>query len=254
MKWLLILVRLPLVVLFIILGFVAIVVLHLVAGNLWFHRSSGKYIIQNWMRAFAAMIGLKVHVNGHPHTGLLAANHISWLDIIAINSVIASRFVSKDEVLGWPIIGLLPKWSGTFFLERGSAKAVSHLNEEIVEALHQQATVAVFPEGTTHDGDKVHRFYSALLQAGLDAGVTVQALAIRYIRQGERDPLAPFIDDEHIVTHLFKILGTTRTDVYLAFSEAFIPKDMTRKVLAEKLHSQISLQFDKPVTETFPQV
>jgi len=249
MKWLLILVRLPVVLVFVVLGFIAIILMHLFAGKKWFHRSSGKVTIQYWMQAFAAVLGLKVHVNGHPHTGLLAANHISWLDIIAINSVMASRFVSKDDVISWPIIGLLPKWSGTFFLQRGSAKAVSRLNEEIVQALQENATVAVFPEGRTHDGEKVHRFFSALLQAGLDAGVLVQALAIRYIREGKRDTLAPFIDDETIVMHLLKILGATRTDVYLAFAEAFIPKDLSRKGLAEKLQKQISQQFTQPITD-----
>ncbi len=253
MKWLLIVVRLPLILILIVLSFIAIILMHVFAGKKWFHRNSGQLIIKYWMQAFAAVVGLKVHVSGHPHTGLLAANHISWLDIISINSVIPSRFVSKDDVIAWPVIGLLPKWSGTFFLQRGSARAVSQLNEEIVQALQQQATVAVFPEGRTHDGEQVHRFFSALLQAGLDAGVPVQALAIRYIREGRRDGIAPFVDDENIVTHLFKIMGVVRTDVYLAFSEAFIPNDMTRKALAEKLQNQISLQFTQPITESFKQ-
>jgi len=246
MRWLLILIRLPLVVIYILLGFLAIILLHLLAGKQWFVRPSGQRVIRVWMKAFAFLIGLKIHVRGQPHPGLLAANHISWLDIIALDAVIASRFVSKDDVLSWPVIGLLPKWSGTFFLQRGSAAAVSRLNAEIVEALQQHSTVAVFPEGTTHDGEQVHRFFSALLQAGIDAGVSVQAVAIRYSRESEVDVIAPFIDDEHIVTHLFKILGTGRIDVYLDFCEAFVPHDITRKELAERLQQQIALEFNKP--------
>ncbi len=205
MKWLLILIRLPLVVAYILLGFLLIFLLHVLAGKQWYMRQSGQRVISLWMSIFAFLIGLKIHVRGQAHPGLLVANHISWLDIIALDAVMACRFVSKDDVLSWPVIGLLPKWSGTFFLQRGSAAAVGRLNAEIVEALQQQSTVAVFPEGKTHNGEQVHRFFSALLQAGIDAEVTVQAVAIRYSRKGERDILAPYIDHDHIVSHLLRI-------------------------------------------------
>lgn len=247
MRWILILIRLPLVLIFVLLGFLVIFLLHILAGKHWFQRPSGKRVINLWMTLFAFIVGLKIHVRGQPHPGLLAANHISWLDIIALDAVIASRFVSKDDVMSWPVIGLLPKWSGTFFLQRGSAAAVSRLNSEIVEALQQQSTVAVFPEGTTHDGEQVHRFFSALLQAGIDSGATVQAVAIRYSRDGEPDVIAPFINDHNIVTHLLSVLGTGRIDVYLDFLEAFVPHDIKRKALAELLHDQIALEFTKPV-------
>jgi 1-acyl-sn-glycerol-3-phosphate acyltransferase len=247
MKWFWILLRLPLVLLYSLTGFFIIILLHVLAGKRWFQRNSGKHIIRLWMKLLAWLMGLRVHVRGQPGQGLLAANHISWLDIIALDTVIAARFVSKDDILSWPLIGLLPKWSGTFFLQRGSAAAVGRLNAEIVEALQHQDTVAVFPEGTTHNGEQVHRFFSAILQTGIDAGVPVQAVAIRYLRNGERDTLAPFIDDEGFAENVVRVLGAGRIDVYLDFCEAFVPHDMNRRQLSEHLYHQVKDTFSRPV-------
>ncbi len=247
MKWLWILLRLPVVLVYTLTGFTLIILMHVFAGKYWYQRRSGKHVIRLWMKVLAWLMGLRINVRGQPCQGLLAANHISWLDIIALDAVTAARFVSKDEIMSWPLIGLLPKWSGTFFLQRGSAAAVGRLNAEIVTALQQQATVAVFPEGTTHNGEQVHRFFSAILQTGIDAGVPVQAVAIRYFRKGKRDTLAPFIDNAGFGGHVMRVLGAGHIDVYLDFCDAFVPHDMNRRQLSEHLYHQVKDVFSRPV-------
>lgn len=247
MGWLLFILKLPLIVLYILLGFLLIVTFHLLTGNKWYQRKAGKLAICWWMKVMALLIGLHVHVRGRPVEGMLVANHISWLDIIALDTVTAARFVSKDDVLKWPVIGLLPKWSGTFFLQRGSAAAVSRLNAEIVEALKQNASVAVFPEGTTSSGEQVHRFYSAILQAGIDSKVPVQPVAIRYYRNGERDTIVPFTGDIGFFKHAARILRRLQTHVYLDFGEAFIPQENNRKALTEHIYQQVVRVFSQPL-------
>lgn len=239
MGWLGIVIRFPLVVLYMLSGYIAISLLHILAGKLWYQHHWGKQVIRHWMAIFAWLIGLRLHIQGKPVNGLIVANHISWLDIIALDSVIASRFVSKDDVLHWPLVGLLPKWSGTFFLQRGSASAVSKLNTEITAGLKQGDAVIVFPEGATHDGTEIHNFYSALLQPGIDAGVSVQAVAIRYFRDGKIDTIAPFIGQDGFLTHLFKVLAVTRTDVYLHFCQPVDAGGMSRKQLSNELRDQL---------------
>lgn len=247
MKWILVALKLPLALIFILFGFVLIVLSHSLAGNKWYQRKLGQYVIMLWSKVLAIILGLRIHARGKPVEGLLVANHISWLDIIALDSATAARFVSKDDILAWPVIGLLPKWSGTFFLQRGSPAAVSRLNAEIVDALKQGATVAVFPEGTTSDGVQVRRFFSAILQAGIDAKKPVQPVVIRYLREGERDTIAPFINDIGFINHVALILGKLRTDVYLDFGDAFIPEEIHRKALTEHLYKEVVKVFNTPV-------
>ena len=245
MGWIRFLIRFPLTLIYVLISFILLVLLHVFGGQNWFQSRFGKKVIVTWLRLFVHMYSMKLYVEGKPEPGLLVANHISWLDIHVVLANIASRFVSKESISRWPVLGLLPKWSGTFFLQRGSAAAVSRLNTEIVEALRQGDTVAVFPEGTTHDGTRVHRFYSAILQAGLDAGTKVQALAIRYERAGKRDTVMPFIDNEPFVSNVLRILKSSGTHVHLYFCPAFIPDETNRKELAEHLRAQIQEQFDK---------
>ena len=244
MGWIRFFIRLPLVLLYISTGFILIIVFHLLAGKLWFQHQYGKWAVSIWMKGLTFLIGLRVHVEGEPVDGLLVANHISWLDIVALDSIIASRFVSKDDVLRWPIIGLLPKWSGTFFLKRGSAAAVGRLNKEIQSALRAGSTVAVFPEGGTQDGCKVHPFFSALLQAGIDADVPVQVVAIRYIRNGKRDEIASFTGNISFPAHVLRVLKAPSVSAYFYFCEPIKEKELTRKQLAKKCQDMVAEVFE----------
>ncbi|NOY67638.1 MAG: 1-acyl-sn-glycerol-3-phosphate acyltransferase [Gammaproteobacteria bacterium] len=244
MGWFRFFIRLPLVLFYILVGFLIIILLHLLAGKSWFKTRLGKNVISVWMQILSFMIGLRIYVEGKPVTGLLVANHISWLDIIALGSITGSRFVSKDDVLYWPVIGLLPKWSGTFFLKRGSAAAVSRLNVEIQSALRDGSTVAIFPEGRTMDGREVHPFFSALFQAGIDAGVPVQPVAIRYIRNEKRDQIASFSGDITFLVHVLSVLKAPSVNVFFHFCEPILERDITRKELAKKCQNSVTKVFE----------
>ena len=52
-----------------------------------------------------------------PGATLIVANHISWLDIAAIHAAAPhARFVSKADVLRWPLLGWLIRNAGTLFI------------------------------------------------------------------------------------------------------------------------------------------
>jgi len=245
MGWIRVLIRFPIIISYIVIGFLLIILLHLLAGKSWYQTNFGKRVVTAWMKVLLFLFGIKVYVTGVPVAGLLAANHISWMDILALDSIIASRFVSKDDVLHWPIIGLLPKWSGTFFLKRGSATAVSRLNVEIESALRSGSTVAIFPEGGTKDGRKVRPFFSALLQAAIDADVPVQAVAIRYVRDGKRDDIASFVGDISFIAHVLKVLKTPVVNVFFEFCEPIDVQGLTRKQLAKKCQATVEDVFER---------
>jgi 1-acyl-sn-glycerol-3-phosphate acyltransferase len=62
---------------------------------------------------------------------MLLSNHISWIDIFAINAVMPCRFVAKAEIVRWPVIGGMLAHSGTLFIERGRRSAVATMNEVV---------------------------------------------------------------------------------------------------------------------------
>lgn len=143
--------------------------------------------VKVWSQSLLRLLGVRLHVHGRPpgtRTApvMLVANHVSWLDIYAINAVLPVRFVAKSEIRAWPVIGWLSAHAGTLFIERARRRDTVRISGEIAGAMQRGDVVTVFPEGTTTDGSKVLRFHSSLLQPALQAGAAVQPVALRYGR------------------------------------------------------------------------
>jgi 1-acyl-sn-glycerol-3-phosphate acyltransferase len=111
---------------------------------------------------------------------MFIANHISWADIYALNSILPLQFIAKSDINQWPILGYLVRKSGTIFINRNSRKDTSRIVEITTEHLVNGANVGFFPEGTTSDGTELHRFKSSIVQAAINAGASIQPVAIRY--------------------------------------------------------------------------
>lgn len=136
---------------------------------------------QRWSAQLLALLGLRSIFVGAPVLGgLVVANHVSWLDIFVINAAQPVAFVSHDGVRNWPLIGWLAQKTETIFMARGKHSAAHAAAHQVVELLASGGTVAVFPEGATTTGQDVLPFRGALLQAAIQAKVTVQPLVLRY--------------------------------------------------------------------------
>ncbi len=165
---------------------------------------------------------------------LLIANHVSWLDIYALNAIAPSRFVAKKEVRDWPVVGSIAARSGTFFIVRGSCRDAARVKDAIAAALERGERVAVFPEGTTTDGTRLAPFYAALLQAAVDAGVDVQPVAIRYLdADGAPCAAASFIDDMSFASSLVQVLREPVIEVALTFGSPIPALGKTRRELRD---------------------
>lgn len=208
-------------------------------GTDWFRLPYGQARRRQWQRALASILGLRVHASGTPMsaTGLLVANHISWLDIVAIASAVPTTFVAKDDVRAWPLIGALADWGGTVFLRRARVSVLTATIDTLADTIAQGQRVTVFPEGTTTTGTVLGTFHRALFEAAVKSGAPVQAIAVRYRREGRPDTIAPFVGDDAFVPHLLRVMAAPRTEVHLDFQPAVSGDD--RRTLATRTHAQI---------------
>lgn len=144
---------------------------------------------------------LGVPADGGPHRGaLVASNHVSWLDIVAVNAVRPMRSVAKREIASWPLVGRLAAKAGTVFLDRERLRALPDTVAELATALRGGALVNACPEGTTWCGLGLGRFRPALCQAAIDGGVPVRPLVVRYRLAGGQPTTWPaFVGDETLV-------------------------------------------------------
>ncbi len=126
--------------------------------------------------------GLRVRIEGVPlrHHVLFAANHVTWLDILALGGATRAIFVSRDDVEGWPLVGWLAGLNDTLYVARQARREVHGQADRLRRALAAGRAVALFPEGTT---DHALRPFRPSLFASLFPplpGVRVQPVAIDY--------------------------------------------------------------------------
>lgn len=207
-------------------------------------------IKQRWNRKTCHILGLRIQVEGDipANSSLLVSNHISWLDIPLLSSLLPVNFLSKDGVRRWPVIGWLAWKSGTLFIKRGNDGAANQANLEITRHLKVDQNVLIFPEGTTTDGSRIRRFHPRLFAVAIDNSISIQPVGIHYPDgNGENSHIAAFIDNEPFTSNLWKILGEPSIQANVYFLPIIMSgHDTHRRALAEATRSQIVKVLDLP--------
>ncbi|MDY6941392.1 MAG: lysophospholipid acyltransferase family protein [Pseudomonadota bacterium] len=212
-------------------------------------RQARQALTAHWFAGLARVLSLRITVHGAPSDtpALIVANHISWLDIVALNSVLPLRFIAKAEVANWPLIGWLARQCETLFLRRGQGTSSKQLCDDIVVSLQNGDRVVLFPEGTTSNGVRPRRFHPRLFQAALNTDRPVQPVAIRYPdRDGDgrgMNPLAPFVDEDTLLRHLLALLKAESLCIELFFM-APITATGTRTALCQATANAIRAAID----------
>lgn len=200
-------------------------------------------IISRWMRCLCKTLGLRVHVSGQPSKtpSLLAANHISWHDIIVLQSLVATGFVGKAEIKSWPLIGWLAHQGNTLFIQRGKKDSFTQIHAAMGKRLAANQNIMLFPEGTTTTGESVKSFRSRLLEPAINLRIPVQPVAIRYRGETMQCKDIAFVGDEGFVQHLFRTVGEKYIDVDIHFCEP-IPtrKEYNWRELGQKVQAVVA--------------
>ena len=231
-------VRLPLLMLHILMGILIAVAL----GPGRQRRYVSTRPLVWWSRGLCRILDVQLRPRGTPFVGaaLFVANHLSWLDIFCIAAVCPTHFLAKQEVAGWPLFGWLCRRAGTAFIRRGGDHGAGEAMEHLVWRLRQGERVLVFPEGTSTTGETVRRFHPRLFQAAILARCPVQAIALRYPQAGGSNPVVPFVGDDALLPHLWRLLGETGLVADVWFGAVHFPPHPSRDVLARQTHAEIS--------------
>lgn len=198
--------------------------------------------VGSFSRAMLSALGLKLVVEGDAHAGpvMLISNHVSWLDILAIDAAQPARFVSKSDVRGWPLIGWMVACGGTLFIERERKRDAMRVVHQVAEALQQGDVVAMFPEGTTSTGHGLLPFHANLLQAAVVTATPVQPVVLRYSDATATVSEAPaYVGDMNIAESLWQIVRARGLQVRVRRLPAVTPDGMDRRGLSEHLRRDV---------------
>lgn len=198
-----------------------------------------------WARKLLAIVRVRVTVDGRPPAvrgegALIVANHISWLDIHVLHSLVPTRFVSKAEVRNWPLIGWMAEKAGTLYLERRRKSDARRVNEAMATLLREGECLALFPEGTTTDGTQLLPFYPSLFQPAVAAGARVWPVVIRYRHaDGHINRAAAYHDDVSLWQSLKRILAQDLILAEVRFLPPIASAGMNRRDLAARAEAAI---------------
>ncbi|HEY1612568.1 MAG TPA: lysophospholipid acyltransferase family protein [Rhizomicrobium sp.] len=210
-------------------------------------------------RFLCRLFGIRVTVVGSPVQGrgvLMAANHTSYFDILALSSAARVSFVAKSEVAKWPLFGTLARLQETVFVERARRAHAADTRDRLRERLASGDALVLFPEGTSNDGNRVLAFKSALMGAveaeiGVDAQgrprhVPVQPVSIAYVglhgipMGREYRPLFAWYGDMDLVPHLWEAVQTGPFDVVIEFHAPLsVDEAGDRKALAVAVEATV---------------
>jgi 1-acyl-sn-glycerol-3-phosphate acyltransferase len=172
-------------------------------------RRGRQWLVRKVFRALLGAFGVRLTVFGALPQGrgaLVVNNHISWLDIVAVNAVRPMRALAKREVRGWPVVGRLAAASGSVFLDRERLRSLPATMTTLATVLRAGSLVSVTPEGTTWCGLASGRFRTAAFQAAIDAGVGVIPVALRFRMGDGRETTAPaFIGEETLLDSIRRV-------------------------------------------------
>lgn len=208
-----------------------------------------------WARGVAAIVGLRVSIHGEAPRApfILVSNHLGYLDIITLMSRTPGVFVSRADLAGWPVLGVLARAVDTIFIDRKLRRDVARVNTLIHDVLASGKGVLMFPEGTSSEGREVLPFRSSLLEPAVSNGQAVSYATLSYATPDGAAPASQVVcwwGEMTFLDHFISLLGLTHIDATLTFGEQRISAE-TRHELATRLHQAVTRQH-QPTTAGSP--
>ena len=198
-----------------------------------------------FLRYTARVVGARVKVLGTPlrRDVFFIANHITWVDILAMAGASGTAFVAKWELSQVPGIGWLCGLNRTVFVKRENRMGVAEQINALKDALQDNWSVTVFPEGTVTDGHSLLPFKSSMISVlePPPPGVMVQPVVLDY---GEYSEEIAWVGEEsglHNAMRLMARRGSFRLTIH--YLDPFSPEEYRgRKAIAVKARGEIEKQ------------
>ena len=183
-------------------------------------------------RTIAFFIGLQLQIKGRPASNarIFVANHVSWLDILALGTAVSGVFVSRHDLKNWPGIGLFARLAGTVFIDRSSLRSAVASSHTIVTRARENIRVMFFPEGKATNGDEVLSFKPFLFGGIVEEGFAVQPLTLLYTHIGgrpvtpeDRDTLYWYLPEQNFPAHIWNVMKLPSVRGVAAFRQPLAP-------------------------------
>ncbi len=223
-------------------GLIALLIVFVPLHYLFRALAYGSPFPMLFLRYAARVCGARVEVVGThlKRDVFFVANHLSWIDILALAGASGTAFVAKAELAEAPVVGWLASLNRTVFVKREHRMGVAEQINALKEALVDNWSVTVFPEGTTTDGQSLLPFKTSMLSVlePPPPGVLVQPVIMDY---GPVAEWIGWIGEESGVNNAKRVLSRKGSfKVRLHYLEPFSPEDFRgRKAISHESRRRI---------------
>ena len=223
-------------------GLIALLILFVPLHYLYRFFKYGSPFPMLFLRYAGRLSGARVRMIGTPlrRDVFFIANHVSWIDILSLAGASGTAFVAKAELAEAPVVGWLSRLNRTVFVKREHRLGVAEQINLLREALADNWSVTVFPEGTTTDGQSLLPFKTSMLSVlePPPPGVMVQPVLIDYGAVGED---IGWIGNESGINNAKRVLSRKGSfELRMHFLEPFSPEDFRgRKAIGARARAAI---------------
>ena len=178
---------------------------------------------------------------------LIAANHVSWLDIPVLSAALPVSFIAKREVAGWGIFGSLARLQRSVFIDRERRHSTRGSRDEIQERLKAGDTLVLFrgraprPTAIAYCRSAAHFSPAPRCQARIVQPVTLAYnghWGVPMTRR--RRPNYAWYGDMELPGHLWQALATGPIEVTVIFHPPMtVSAEGGRKNLARKAEAVV---------------
>lgn len=201
------------------------------------HRLAGA------VTACARAHDIRVHLRGDVPRGaaLVIANHVSYLDPIAVLPVCPAAPIAKGEVATWPLVGPIACGLGVVFVRRADPMARVRTLRRVHDLLADGVPVLNFAEGTTTAGETVGPMWRGTFGIAARLGVPVVPVTLRY-----RDPAMAWVGKAPFLPHYRRMASGAGVDVDLVFGAAMQARTgEAPEAMAARVRNTIGFQLER---------
>jgi lyso-ornithine lipid O-acyltransferase len=200
--------------------------------------------VRRWARALLSLFSIECVVHGAvpPPTRkgergrLIVSNHRSAIDIGVLLATFGGTMVSRSDLAEWPVVGAAARSVGTVFVDRSNAESGAATIRSIQKRLEEGATIILFPEGTTYDGDEVRSFFGGAFIAAARAGAEVLPVGLAYPKNSG----AAFLN-ETFTKHLARMAKSGSTRMALVAGDPIdVVKGSKAGPLTKRAHAEVT--------------
>jgi len=212
--------------------------------------------LSGFARILLVLFGIRMvvkhreRIHGISNLRLIVSNHLSYIDVLVLSSLVPSVFITSVELRNTALLGVLARLSGSIFVERRKPAGLKREIKDIASALGQGMPVVLFPEGTTSNGDRVQPFKNSLFDAAVLTGADIVPICLCYNRvnnehltPANRD-LVFYYGGVTFMKHFLRFLSLKSIDVEIVPLKGIkVHPGQSRKDLAAETHKVISTTY-----------